>query len=293
MAAALEAAYIVALALAFAAIAARLLIETFVENPLRNAASAASNVPGIGGALAWLLTQAANEVGYMLAVLSWIGQKGTDDGVTNMNNLTLGLMNWFLGDVIFWARWVGNESNNLSNIIADWGNLWWQVWFGTPSYIASVATQLGNLQGLVVGSILPEIRGIEAGVRDLSNLVNLRVIDDIARLTSDLLNLRWWIDNVLTPGFERALQGVNDRVGAIERDLPTRALEAEAEAIRARLAQLEHQVAILSALGILAIAGADVIENIRCLGGVKCDLLSPLLSGDLEDRVTELELSGS
>ena len=287
----LEAFYIVAIALGLAAIAVALVMRTFVEQPLRNAASSASNVPGIGGALSWLLASAANEVEYAINALSWIGQKGTVDAVNAMNSLTLGLMNWFLGDVIFWARTVGYFWGSIETVIDGWWGLVGQAFSVLPNWISNVSDSLNWLSNTVWGTIIPEVRGIEAGLRNLSDLVNLRVINDLGTLFADLANLHFWIDNVFMPGLRQALQGLNDWIGRVEANTNTRALQRDLDASNQRIAELERVVGILSALGILAVAGTDVIENIRCIGNVRCNLLSPLLSGDLEDRVTELEIN--
>src|SRR5690349_21556355 len=62
---------IAALALAMVAIAATLLVRQLVVSPLRASASGVSGIAVIGGALAWLLTNAANMIEVGLNTFDW------------------------------------------------------------------------------------------------------------------------------------------------------------------------------------------------------------------------------
>lgn len=280
------------LAFALVAIVAVDLVRQFVVSPLYATSNRVSSVAVIGGPLAYAINLAAALIDETCAALSWMAQQGRNDAVNGWIWLVQNTVGWIFAPTIYWAQWVADRNGAIAWVLIYWDRLWAQAWTTVPALIGGVANDLAGLHRWIDTVEMPIIRGIGDDLAGLHKWLDTVEMPIIRGIGDDLAGLHKWLDDILVPNIDRAFGQVNDRIRHAEQDIARRALESEAEQLRARVTSLERQVALLMALGVIAAAGTDVIENLRCIGSVKCSLLDPLLNGDLEDRLTELEING-
>ena len=279
-----------ALALAFVAIGAALLVRTLIVAPIRSAAGAVSGVPAIGGALAYVLSQAA------LAIE--IGVNGFAALANSAKSQGLSWWNWSVQVTMQYIdipQW-----HVLSKVVQDTASvtaLAQYIWYNSLPGIYNSVNSVGatavaaySLSRSLFYDILPQLRGIDAGLRtDLDavtrlaqkiwyeSLQEIRGIE--AGLRTDLNNATRQLQNVTTQVIPR-----------IQADVNTRARDTELQALRDLVNRQAATLATLSALVPLAIAGAEAIENLRCMMDTPCSDVNLNQYEDLEARVSNLEL---
>jgi hypothetical protein len=281
---------LVALAFAFAALSAGLLIRNTVVNPLRNTASLASGLPVVGDPLAYILVQ--------ITILIEIAIQPLDNLANVATSQASQQFSWLVGTIgsYFWQ-----PIFDLTKTAALQWFYWWPgIYNALASSIPALQQQafalrvdLNNTWSLIahVWTIdLPAMRGIDAGLRaDVNNA--LRSIDRI--LTQDLTQLRG-IDAGLRNDINNLAKTLAGLIAvdlpAIRSDVARRALEQENIDLRRRVTTLENGLAKVAPLTTIAAAGADAINNLRCMMDTPCDAMNNLIDTDLEARVSNLEL---
>lgn len=281
---------IIAIAFALAALAAALLINQLVAHPIRVASVDAGGIPVIGGAVAWLLSRLADVIEIGVSGVSALHDAAVQQATGWLNWLVANIVQAYWGWLFAWVQWfigvVPSTVNDVSWLMSSFvpgANGWFAYFLRVAN---NLSTAVAWLSGPFVAAVTTLAQWTYAHVQALESAV--------ASIESTWLPwVRGWLENL--NGRAGALERWADHVGTqtlprIEADVSRRALEWEAQALRQRVGQLESQVALLMALGIIALAGTEAISNLRCIMNAKCDPLTALLEGDLEARVTDLEV---
>ena len=228
------AAGLVAIALAFAAISAVLLIRTLVVSPVRSAAAAAAEVAVVGGVIAWVLTQLANiiEIGLGgMAYLSRVGEQQASDWWNYLVSQTVGAQFWSEIAAIHTYMFVWPT---LSNVVNNW--------FG--------------LQSFVLRSLAPTVNATQVQVNSLQGFVYGEESQTINAINQDLVGLHRWIDGYELP----LIRGIgNDLAGLREWTQSQSGLQGEIANVQAQ-AQ-----AYARALALPIAAAVEGIENSPCM----------------------------
>jgi hypothetical protein len=180
-----------AIALAFAAISAVLLIRTMVVDPLKAGAAAVSEVAVVGGVLSWALWTLAQFIEGTfagMAYLAQVGQRQASDWWNYLVNQTVLGQFW---TELSWVHWLQSISASLANVLNYFPALW--------SYtLYSLAPSLATL----TSSFWTHIAWVDKVQNPL-----------IAGIASDLRNLYVWADTVEIPlvrGIEGEVQSIRD-----------------------------------------------------------------------------------
>lgn len=243
---------LIAIAFAFAAISASLLIRNLVVSPIRGAAVAVSEVAVVGGVIAWALTQLANivEIGISgMAYLANVGEKQAADW-----------WNYLIHETVANQFWVYFNEANLFN--------------GMMPALQYIVGQFPGLYSLVVHSVWPTAIATADNLNKLQAFVYGEASQTINAINQDLVGLHHWIDGYELPlirGIGNDLAGLKEWINgnvAVRSDV----VNAEAQAIAAA-----------RALVVPIEAAISDIENSPCMQS--CDVLGgigQLLQG-LED----------
>lgn len=272
------------------AIVAATLIAAFVISPLRNGAQQVAGLVAVGGVLSWGLTVVAD---FAQSVINTFGPQ-----VVTGRQQAVDWLNWLVYN-IGWTYF--GTYFNLANWSAAWVNNW--IWtrallFDTiiPTINASLAYQLTLINAAVgtinwlIGSYVPAVQAwINYFIGHVSALeaVSAQVVQ---------VWLPWvngWIDslNGRTRVLERwATDTATQTLPRIEADVSRRALEAEAEALRARVGALERTVGLLASLAIIAALDVPAIRSLRDTALDPCRCLDLTNLNDLQERVSALEV---
>lgn len=202
------AAGLVAIALAFAAISATLLVRQLVVNPIRGAAVAVAEVAVVGGVISWALTQLANIIEIGLSEFQYLAQVGQQQAADWWNTLIYGTVNALYRDL--------------------WNALiWYQANFAGFSFI--LATYAG-MRDLVYNHVFPSVSALSVDLAGLHAWINSYELPLIRGIGDDLAGLHGWIDSYELPlirGIGNDLAGLHDW---INQNLVTRNELANAEA---------------------------------------------------------------
>lgn len=281
-----------AIALAFAAIAAALLIRTFVVSPLRQGANASANLPLVGGALSWAL--------WNLALIVEAGVSATlylvDIGKSQASSWWNFLVHDTVGALFAAAIWTGTELYGYTWTLVSVANGWpsittWMYSWTIPN-VTFTLHGIDRLQRDVWQTLWPEIKGIEAQLGAIAWTLNGIAIPWLQRTGDDLAGLHRWLDGTLVPGIDARLRDLQGQLQRTEADVQARARSIDLQRANERIAALERALALLMPLALIAAASATEIANLRCLAKTPCDPLDLLLNSDLDERVTELEHAG-
>lgn len=245
---------LVAIALAFAAISATLLIRQLVVNPVRGAAIAVAEIAIVGGVVSWALTQLANiiEAGLGgMAYLAEVGKQQAADWWNYLVNQTVASQfAWYFG----WVGWLASVAGAIGNVLNNFPTLW----------------------SLTVYSLAPKVQATESSLAGLQNFVFGQLWQTLSGIGNDLAGLHSWIDNYELPlirGIGNDLAGLRDWVG---RNAATHSEVVQAEA---------QAIATARALAVPIEAAIRDIENSPCMK--TCDVL-----GDLGQLLQGLEDAG-
>lgn len=282
---------VAAVAFAFAAIAATLLVRQLVVSPMRASAAGVSGIAVIGGALAWLLTNAANMIELGLNVFDW-GQAQFRDQALSWWNYAVNVTAYYLGipQRAEFNQVAANAAQALSTVVYVWNTY-------LPWLRGRVDNNERNIQAAsavvayIIGAALPELRGIEAGLRIDVNTAN-RIAQQI--WNNELPNIRGIEAGIRTDlnNVVRSLEDVRSNViPRVQADVNTRAREADLQALRDVVARQGAQLAVLSALAVIALAGEEAISNLRCHMDIPCSDLNQFMGQDYEARIAMLEVA--
>lgn len=225
---------IAAIALAFAAISATLLVRQLVVGPIRASASGVSSIAVIGGALAWLLVNAANMIDLGLNVFDW-GQAQFRAQALSWWNYAVSQTAYYIGLPQRWEfnQVAGNAASALSTTQYIWG-----------AYLPRLATRVTvnerdtqavtALAQFIWYASLPELHGIDAGLRADVNAVT--------RLAQQI----WYNDLPAIRGIE---QGIRTDLGALGQTVGRQA----------------SALASTTAIAAAAATAITAIENSPCL----------------------------
>ena len=185
---------LVALAFAFAAIAAALLIENLVIGPLDSAAAAVSEVAVVGGVLAWMLTALANFIRISLAgVRALVGtaEKQAADWWNFLVNQTVSSQFAWLFQQL---SWLIQQEGWITWLEAHMPALWSLTVNSIAPALSYVSSALSALQTYVHGSLAPWISTVQADGNYVRSLVTGDVIPRVGAIGDDLAGLHRWID---------------------------------------------------------------------------------------------------
>lgn len=189
------------IALAFAAIAADLLIRQFIINPAKGAASSVSEVAIVGGAIAWGLTLFVNAVETVLAGVDALVNTAKAQAADMWNFLVNGTVQTQFSGPMYAAQWLSDHLGAIQWILNYWATLWDGV-FKVAIPLSQAAT--GDLAGLhkwIDGYELPLIRGIGNDLAGLHQWIDGYELPLIRGIGDDLAGLHRWIDaNVVNRG---------------------------------------------------------------------------------------------
>lgn len=186
---------LVVIALAFAAIAADLLIRNLVIQPLNGAAAAVAEVAVVGGVIAWILSHLVTLIEVAL------------DGV----HVLVGTAEQQAADM--WNYLVGQTA---------WVQFGW-AWSGVSRYINHevailyAATNFPNLNAFVWNNVVPVVRSTEQNLANLNAFVWNNVLTLAQATAGDLAGLHQWIDGYELPlirGIGNDLAGLRDWVSS-------------------------------------------------------------------------------
>ena len=166
---------LVAIALAFAAISATLLVRNLVQQPIKSAAVAASEVAIVGGAIAWVLTQLVNLIEITLAPMASLAEVGKQQAADWWNALVYGTVNTLYSQLLGTLIWYWANFQGFSYILSHFA--------GAEAYLDRVvgpiatATQndLAGLHRWIDSYELPLIRGIGDDLAGLHDWINTHV----------------------------------------------------------------------------------------------------------------------
>lgn len=281
---------VAALAFALIAIAATLLVRQLVVSPMRASASGVSGIPAIGGALAWLLTNAANMIEVGLNVFDYAQAQYRSTALTWWN-WAVEQTAYYLGIPNRWDFQTAKTDIGAVTALAQF------IWYNSLPAIAARENDIRHDTQAVTAlaqsiwyNALPEIRGIEAGLRTDVNAVT-RLSQDI--WYSELPNIRG-IEAGIRTDLNAATRLAQDiwygELPRIRADVNTRARSVDLEALRARVDNLTRQLALLAPLLAIAALDATAITSLRDTAIDPCRCLDLSGLNNLEERVSALEL---
>lgn len=220
---------LVAIAFAFAAIAAALLIENLVVSPLQGAAAAASEIAIVGGAIAWLLTQLVNLIRYSLA--------GVQALVGTAERQAADWWNYLVGQTViaefsyWWQQlaWLTSQEGNIAWLSANMPPLWSFVTHAVWPAVLNLWNTLNGVLGLLQYTVLPRLAGIGDDLVGLHHWLDGYLVPRVNGIGNDLAGLRDWVGhNAATHG-----EVASAEAQAIARAIAIgRAIEAEVTTIR-------------------------------------------------------------
>lgn len=245
---------LVAIAFAFAAIAAALLIENLVIGPLDSAAAAVSETAVIGGVLAWALTSLANFIRYSLAGVKALVGTAEQQAADWWNYLTY--------------------QSTLAQFSYWWGELAWLVAQG--GQIVWLETYMPALRSYVVNSLQPTVMYLNSVLSGLLSYVQNNLVPWVAHIQADLDFMRSSVFGTLFPW----VQGIGDDLANLHRWIDVNV------ARRSELAQAEQAIsARIGALAATTAIAITAIEDSPCM-----KMCEPL--GDLGTIIQGLEDAG-
>jgi len=286
---------IAALGLTLVAIAATLLVRQLIVSPLRASAAGVSGIAVIGGALAWLLTNAANMIE--------VGLNAFDYGQTQFRTQALSWWNWTVAQTAYYIGLpqrtefnavAANANQALSTALYTWNSYlpWLKARVDGNEAATSAVTALAQFMWY---DALPELRGIDAGLRadvDVATRLAQHIwYNDLPQIRGIEAGVRTDLNNV-TRSMEQLQTQVLPRVQA---DINSRALQSDLLTLRDIVAKQAALLGTLAALVPLAIAGAEAVESLRCASRIGCLDWDAINNGDLsslEARVSMLEVGG-
>lgn len=294
MPAAALAAGLVAIALAFAAISAALLVRQLVVNPIKGAAVAVAEVAIVGGVISWALTQLANIIEIGLSGFAYLAQVGQQQAADWWNTLVYATVNALYRDlwnavIWYWANWANMSA--LPGKVAQLASLADNVLLPTVSRVSS---DLAGLHSWIDGYELPLIRGIGDDLAGLHGWINGFQMPIIRGIGDDLAGLHKWIDaNVLkrsdVAGIEaQALAQAQALVVPIEAAI-SNIEDSPCMQYCSPLGDLGQLLQGLEDAGLLAIMVALIEEARTNPGQVAADINNDL-AGPIKDVVASLQL---
>jgi len=280
----------VELADALAALAAALLIGTLVVGSINWVAGLVSNIPVIGGALAGMLHSLSNAINASIQQLGWLRDQAFATASFAWNFLVGGTVQALFAGYLWWVQDWASHSAAVNNVLYWWGYVSNFALNVLPARITGIGNDLAGLHYWLDHSLLPAIQGIGNDLAGLHWWIDRVQMPIIRGIGDDLAGLHNWIDRVQMPGIDAGIRSVSDAVRGVEADVQTRARESDFQQALKRIAQLESQVAALSALGVLAALGSEAIDNLKedALDPCRCVELANL--GTLVSRVAALEV---
>lgn len=190
---------LVAIALAFAAIAAALVVENLIIQPIQGVQAAVSEVAVVGGVLAWMLGRLIDFLRYSLAgvnALVGIAEQQAADWWNYLVNQTVN------SQYAYWWQ-------HLAWLVAQEGWIVWlesympALWSFTVNSLAPTVNAIGRLAngtaGYVYGSLAPWVAQIAAQLNYVQAFVTGYLVPRVGAIGDDLAGLHRWIDaNVAT-----------------------------------------------------------------------------------------------
>lgn len=184
---------LVAIAFAFAAISAALLVRQLIVSPVRGAAAAAAEVAIVGGVIAWVLTQLANIIeiglGGMQNLVGQAQQQAADWWNYLVNQTVWAQFNWALMAI----RTYSDVWPQVSNILNLFPALWSYTLNALAPTVNATASGLSGLQAFVYGQAMPRISGIGNDLAGLHNWIDTYELPLIRGIGNDLAGLRDWV----------------------------------------------------------------------------------------------------
>lgn len=282
---------IAAVALAMVAIAATLLVRELILPPLRASAAGVSGIAVVGGPLAWLLVNAANAIQAGLDVFDW--------GQAQFRSQALAWWNYAVEQTAYYiglpqrgefSRVAANAAQALSTATYTWAS--YLPWLrARVDDNERVARATAATMAYLIGVTVPELRGTQGRLQtDLASVGQL-----VRRLWNDELpNIRGIEAGIRTDlnDTARALRDVqSNTIPRLRADINGRALQSDLLHLQDTVMRQSAQLAILSALAVVALAGEEAISNLRCHMDVPCTDLTQLMGQNLEGRVAMLEVA--
>ena len=190
---------LIAIAFAFAAIAAALLVENLIVQPLQAAQVAVSETAVIGGILAWMLGVLVSAVRYSLAgVNALVGTAETQaaDWWNFLVNQTVSSQFawwfqqlWWLAGQEGWIAWLEAYMPGLYSFTVN----------SLAPTVAALSALASRTAGYVYGSLAPWVVQIDGRLSYVQSLVAGYLIPRVGAIGDDLAGLHRWIDaNVAT-----------------------------------------------------------------------------------------------
>jgi hypothetical protein len=245
---------LVAIALAFAAISATLLVRNLIQQPIKSAAVAASEVAIVGGAIAWVLTQLVNLIDITLAPMASLAEVGKQQAADWWNALVYGTVNTLYSQLLGTLIWYWANFQGFSYIL---------------SHFAGVEAYLDRVVGPIATATQNDLVGLHRWI-DSYELPLIRGIGD------DLAGLHHWIDGYELP----LIRGIGDDLAGLHDWINTHV------GLKADVANAEARAeAYAQALVVPITAAISDIENAPCM-----KFCSPL--GDLGQLLQGLEDAG-
>lgn len=280
---------LVAFSFALVAIAATLMVRVLVVSPMRASAAGVSGIPVIGGSLAWLIVNAMNMIEVGLNVFDW-GQEQTRQQALDWWNWLVGTTAWWLG--IPDRPTFGQARTDINAVTA----LAQFMFYGQiPPIIATALRQQSEINAVTAQSqamfyqAIPEMRSIEAGLRTDVNAVTRLAQDLFYRELPTIKGIDAGLRTDVNAATRLAQQIWYDALPRMQADIGTRALQSDLTALRDIVLRQQALLTTLAALSVIALAGTDAINNLRCQMDLRCADLSPLLDSDIEARLAMLE----
>jgi len=292
---AIGAAAIDGIAFGLIAIAVATLVTAYVISPLRAGAQQVSGLVAVGGALSFALSRLADLIQITINANSYLVSIGRQQAMDWFNWIVTGIVSAYYGGAINAATWLAANLGAVAWMRNYW-DAYWSVVFGEirPA-VGVLQNDLGGLHRWIDTAELPLIRGIGDDLAGLHRWIDGVQLPLIRGIGDDLAGLHRWLDGTLVPGIDAGIRQLADAWARTNADVQTRARQAEVDALKQELARTQATVATLAALLPLAIAGAEVISNLRCVGNINCLDLNALNDGTLstlESRVAMLEVAG-
>ena len=294
MPAAVLAGGLVAIALAFAAISAALLIRQLVIGPIRGTASAVSEVALVGGVLAWALTQLANIIEIGISGFDYLANVGKQQAADWWNTLVYGTVNALYRDLWNAVIWYWTNWTNMSSLPGRLSAIENTVNHYVTAALGSVSIDLAGLHAWINSYELPLIRGIGDDLAGLHGWINGYQLPLIRGIGDDLAGLHDWINAHLATRDELAQAQARAMAAAQALVVPIEAAIQEIEDSPCQqfcspLGELGQLLQGLEDAGMLAIMIALVEEAVTNPSGVK-DAISNDIMPPIRSAVSALQL---
>lgn len=229
MPAAILIAGLVAIAFAFAAISADLLLRNLVISPIDAAAAAASEVAVVGGVLSWMLTQLANFVRFSLDGVRLL--------VSGAETQAADWWNYLVGQTVsaqfsyWWQQlaWLTAQEGAIAWLESHMPSLWSFVVDSVWPTMLSMGAALNSLTQYVHSSLAPWVGSIQGDLNYVRSIVTGYLVPRVGGIGDDLAGLHRWIDaNVVQHGeLARAQDATIARVMAIAAPITAAITEIE------------------------------------------------------------------